>query len=159
MMIGIRDALTAGEVGEAGRLMREYADGLGVDLCFQGFDAELAGLPGDYVRPAGRLMVAWRGMEAVGCVAIRPLSAGDCEMKRLYVRPDARVCGTGRLLVEAACDAARHAGYARICLDTLPTMHAAQALYRSLGFHEIDAYTHNPIPGAKYLALGLRPGV
>jgi len=139
-------------------LFREYVDSLGVDLSFQDFDAELSGLPGKYAPPGGRLLLAWRDGEPVGCVAMRPLSDGDCEMKRLYVRPQARGGGLGQRLAERICEEAQDAGYRRICLDTLPTMAAAQELYRSLGFGPIEPYVFNPIPGTKYLALVLRTG-
>lgn len=138
-------------------LLREYEQGLGVDLCFQGFDAELAGLPGKYAPPAGRLLVAWRGAEALGCVALRPIGEGACEMKRLYVRPAARGEQLGRRLAERICSEARDAGYSRICLDTLPAMTAAQALYRSLGFVPIGPYVFNPVAGTQFLGLQLRP--
>jgi ribosomal protein S18 acetylase RimI-like enzyme len=138
-------------------LFREYADGLGVDLAFQGFDGELADLPGKYQPPAGRLLLAWTGDRAAGCIALRPLPGvrDACEMKRLYVRPDARGERLGRRLVERICREAREAGYARICLDTLPSMAAAQSLYESLGFVPIEPYVFNPVPGTKFLALDL----
>ncbi len=136
-------------------LFRDYAAGLGVDLSFQGFEEELAALPGRYAPPAGRLLLAWTDDEAVGCVALRPLAERNCEMKRLYVRPTARGGQLGRHLVERVCQEAHDAGYARIFLDTLPTMHSAQALYRSLGFREVGAYVFNPVPGSKYFARDL----
>ena len=136
-------------------LFREYAGSLGVDLAFQGFEDELASLPGKYTPPMGRLMLAWHGDTAVGCVALRPLDAAACEMKRLYVRPAARGERLGRKLAERICAEARAAGYTRICLDTLPTMAAAQALYRSLGFVPIEPYVFNPIAGTQFLARDL----
>lgn len=136
-------------------LFEEYADALGVDLGFQGFAAELAALPGKYAPPAGRLLLAWAGSGAVGCVALRPLDAGTCEMKRLYVRPEARGGQVGRKLAERICAEAREAGYSRICLDTLASMGAAQALYGALGFRAIEPYVFNPLPGTKFLALEL----
>ena len=136
-------------------LFREYAAGVGVDLCFQDFDAEVATLPGRYAPPTGRLLLARRGVEAVGCVALRALGDGACEMKRLYVRPEVRGQHLGRQLVERICDHARAIGYTRLCLDTLPSMSAAQALYRALGFKLIAPYVFNPIAGAEYLALDL----
>ena len=137
-------------------LFREYADRLGVDLCFQGFEAELANLPGDYASPRGQLLLATDGGHALGCVALRPIDAATCEMKRLYVRPEARGLRLGRLLVERLIADARSAGYARICLDTLPAMTEAQALYHSLGFADIAPYVYNPIAGTRYMGLEIR---
>lgn len=136
-------------------LFREYADGLGVDLCFQGFDEELATLPGKYAQPQGRLMLAWDGTSSVGCVALRQVGRDSCEMKRLYVRPSARGRDLGRRLAERICSEARAAGYRRICLDTLPSMTAAVELYRSLGFGPIEPYVFNPVEGALFLGLEL----
>src|SRR5262245_17762006 len=121
-------------------LLREYEAGLGVSLCFQGFEAEVAGLPGDYAPPGGEMLLA-RDREAdglVGMVALRPVRAAPdlCEMKRLYVRPETRGSGLGRGLATAALEEARRLGYRRMCLDTLPAMGEAQALYRALGFRQ-----------------------
>ncbi len=137
------------------RLFRAYADSLDISLDFQDFDAELAGLPGDYLPPAGRLLLAWQDDEAIGCVALRPLQGSACEMKRLYVLPRARAGGLGRSLATRICDEARSAGYRAIRLDTLPDMAAAQRLYRSLGFRRIPAYTFNPIAGAQFMERDL----
>jgi ribosomal protein S18 acetylase RimI-like enzyme len=134
-------------------LFRDYADALGISLDFQDFEAELAGLPGDYAPPRGRLLLAWQADEAVGCVALRPLEQGICEMKRLYVSPAARATGLGRRLAHRICDEARAAGYDRMRLDTLSTMTPARRLYEALGFRPIPPYYFNPIPGAVYLEL------
>lgn len=133
-------------------LFREYAGSLGVDLSYQGFEAELAGLPGAYAAPAGVLLVAYAsGGEALGCVAVRPLDHATCEMKRLHTRPAARGAGVGRALVVAAIEAARAAGYWTMRLDTLPDMLAAQALYRSMGFEETPAYYDTPVAGTLFM--------
>ena len=134
----------------------EYAAWLKVDLCFQGFEKELAGLPGDYAAPDGRLLVACAGPHVVGCAALRPLEGRDCEMKRLYVMPAYRGQGIARTLAEKLVSEANVAGYRRILLDTLDSMVTARALYASLGFKEVSAYYHNPIPGAVYLAKELQ---
>ena len=140
-------------------IFREYALGLGVDLCFQNFELELAGLPGDYSHPRGALLAALVDGRLAGCCALRPLDTVDyadaCEMKRLYVRPEFRGMGLGRQLVEATLDCARRAGYDSILLDTLSDMEAARALYEDLGFEEVPPYYHNPIPGAHYLKAQL----
>jgi putative acetyltransferase len=140
-------------------IFREYAHGLGVDLCFQQFDEELATLPGDYGPPRGALFLARMDGAIAGCCALRPLDTADypnaAEMKRLYVRPAFRGTGLGRQLTEAALDAARERGYACVLLDTLSDMEAARALYEDLGFEEIPPYYHNPIPGAHYLKADL----
>jgi ribosomal protein S18 acetylase RimI-like enzyme len=136
-------------------LFEEYQRSLGIDLCFQGFDRELAELPGAYAPPAGRLLAAFVGGEPAGCVALRPLAGGDCELKRLYVRPAHRGVGLGRALTETIVATARELGYRRVLLDTLPSMAEAQALYRSLGFGPAETYTENPVPGATFMALDL----
>ncbi len=137
------------------RLFEEYAASLGVDLCFQGFDEELAMLPGDYRRPLGRLLLALDGSEGAGCVGLRPLAPGICEMKRLYVRPPYRGTGLGQRLAERIVDEGRSAGYQRMRLDTLATMGRARALYAELGFVTIPPYRPNPIDGAEFLELDL----
>lgn len=153
----IRPAKLPDDLSVVSALFREYAAGLGIDLAFQDFEAELAGLPGKYAPPTGRIMLAWRGEEPVGCVALRPLQGdGACEMKRLYVRPEARGEKLGRRLAERILREAREAGYSRISLDTLPSMESAVQLYQSLGFQPTAPYVFNPIPGAMFLSLDLQ---
>lgn len=137
-------------------LIEEYAASIGYDVCFQGFDNELATLPGDYRRPRGRLLLALDGADPAGCVALRPLAPEICEMKRLYVRPAYRGTGLGHRLAERIVEEGRAAGYARMRLDTLATMRRARALYMGLGFVNIPAYRPDPIEGAEYLELDLR---
>ncbi|MGY0196468.1 GNAT family N-acetyltransferase [Leptothrix sp. BB-4] len=142
---------------------REYAESLGIDLCFQGFDDELAGLPGDYAEPRGLLLLAMVDGEVAGCGAFRPLPDADepnaCEMKRLFVRRAFRRFGFGRLIAEHLLDRAREAGYSSMYLDTLDDMEAARELYASLGFVEVPPYYYNPLPGAHYLRADLIGGV
>ena len=136
-------------------IFRDYAQSLGIDLCFQNFEAELAALPGEYAPPQGALLLALVDGEVAGCGALRALPGSDyanaCEMKRLYVRPAYRKFGLGRLLAQALFDRGRQAGYSAMLLDTLDEMEAARGLYASLGFEEIPPYYFNPIPGAHYL--------
>lgn len=173
---------SSGEFDITRNIFLEYAASLGIDLCFQDFDAELAGLPGDYAEPRGALLLALvdaalGGPDAArarvptltrengttafvaGCCALRPLDAADypnaAEMKRLYVRPQFRGLGLGRQLAEAILDAARGAGYACVLLDTLDDMESARALYEDLGFVEVPPYYHNPIAGSHYLKVDL----
>ena len=137
-------------------LFQEYSAWLGINLCFQNFDTELAELPGEYIPPTGRLFLAVDGNQIAGCVALRGISKGVCEMKRLYVRPAFRGKGLGRELTDVVISAARQIGYERMRLDTLPgKMDRAIAMYRSLGFREIEAYYDNPVKGATFMELSL----
>lgn len=158
--IELHDASTPAELSACRQLMLAYADSLDVDLCFQGFDDELARLPGDYAPPDGGLYLATVDGAAAGCCAFRPLADVDyshaCEMKRLYVLPAFRGFGLGRLLVERCLSTAQAMGYAHMLLDTLDEMEAARALYRDVGFEEIDAYYYNPLPGTRYLLARLQ---
>lgn len=140
-------------------IFRDYAQSLGIDLCFQNFEAELAALPGEYAPPQGALLLALVDGEVAGCGAMRALAESDyanaSEMKRLYVRPAYRKFGLGRLLAQALLDRGRQAGYSAMLLDTLDDMEAARALYRDLGFGDIPPYYHSPIVGAHYLKVNI----
>ena len=136
-------------------LFLEYAGSLSFGLEFQGFEGELAGLPGDYAPPGGALLLARVSGTPAGCVALRRIEAGTAELKRLYVRPGHRGLGLGRLLAEAVVEHARELEYQRLRLDTAPEMAAAHELYTGLGFHEIAAYRENPVGGARFLELDL----
>jgi putative acetyltransferase len=151
----IAEARDAPDITTARLLFEEYAASLGVELCFQDFEEEMATLPGRYAPPDGRLLLARNGSEAAGCVALRRLEPDVCEMKRLYVRAVFRGRGVGRMLIEAVTREARALGYRRMRLDTLPTMSTALALYRQLGFREIPPYGSNPVEGSFFLELQL----
>lgn len=156
-MLEIVDAHEPPLLDDVRALFAEYAASLPFDLGFQGFGDELAGLPGDYAPPRGRLLVARTAERSVGCVALRPLEDDTAEMKRLWVRPAARGTGAGRALVQRVVAEGRALRYARLRLDTTPGMETAQSLYRSLGFTEIEPYRPNPVPGTTYLELVLAP--
>jgi putative acetyltransferase len=168
--VPIRQAATPADIARARALFIEYAQWLKVDLCFQGFDRELAALPGAYSPPRGRLLLAGAAGTAFGCIALRPIEAtvesgasasasrpGTAvgEVKRLYVRPEHRGGGWGRRLAEAVIAEARSLGYTGLKLDTLDWMAAARSLYAQLGFRECAPYYDNPLPGVVYMALAL----
>lgn len=152
----ILSAESAAQIAAARELFLEYGQSLGFSLCFQNFDKELAGLPGDYAPPDGRLLLAYLEAEPAGCVALHKLEAGICEMKRLYLRPQFRGQGLGRTLAETTIAEARKIGYERMRLDTVePVMKDAVGLYRRLGFREIAPYRENPMAGTLYMELQL----
>lgn len=152
----LRDAVTAPQIAAVRGLIREYATWINVDLCFQEIDAEIEGLPGKYAAErGGALLLACSGAEAVGCVALRALEPGVCEMKRLWVRASCRGSGLGERLVRAVLQRATELGYAIIRLDTLRHMDRAHQLYRRFGFREIAAYYDNPLSDVIYLEKSL----
>jgi len=152
----LRQPESPDQIAQARELFLEYADSLGFSLCFQSFDKELEGLPGDYAPPDGRLLVAEYRGELAGCVALHKLENEICEMKRLYLRPQLRGRGVGRALAEAIIAEARAIGYRKMRLDTVePVTPNAVAMYRRLGFVEIEPYRANPIAGALYMELTL----
>lgn len=153
--IEIRAADTAADLAQVRELFSEYARGLGVDLDYQGFPAELAGLPGNYAAPRGRLLLALIAGAPAGCGALRPRHTTTAEIKRLYVRPAWQGHGVGRQLAEHLIAEARRAGYTTLWLDTLPTMQAAQRLYERLGFVRRDPYFDSPVPGNVFMELTL----
>jgi putative acetyltransferase len=152
----VLQAVTPAQIAEARELFLEYAQSLGFSLCFQNFDRELAGLPGDYAPPGGRLLLDEFEGELAGCVALHKLESEICEMKRLYLRPTFRGKGLGRILAEAIIAGARQIGYRQMRLDTVePVMKDAVAMYRKLGFREIAPYRANPMAGTLYMELVL----
>ena len=154
-MITIKPAAFPDDLSVVKKLFREYADSLDIDLGFQDFEAELASLPGKYEAPRGCVLLARNGDEVVGCIALRPVDAETCEMKRLYVNPASRSLQLGRKLVERLCEEARKMGYRMICLDTIPSMASAIRLYTSFGFKPVAPYVFNPLKGAMFLGLDL----
>ncbi|MEO7649669.1 MAG: GNAT family N-acetyltransferase [Bryobacteraceae bacterium] len=154
-MTELVEAASPSLIAAARELFREYEGALGIDLCFQNFEKELDGLPGDYAPPGGRLILAMDHERLKGCVALRPLGRGICEMKRLYVRAESRRTGLGRRLVTAIIQQARDIGHRRMRLDTSPAMKEAILLYEALGFLPIAAYRPNPIDGVIYMELTL----
>ena len=152
----IFQATTDEHIESARTLFEEYAASLGFSLCFQNFDQELKNLPGDYAPPKGRLLLAVENDQLAGCIALRKLNDGACEMKRLFVRPAYRATGLGRTLVSSLIDEACKLGYTQMRLDTIPgKMDKAIALYQSIGFVEIEPYCQNPVEGAKFMELKL----
>ena len=154
-MVSIKTATTETDLQNITALFREYAGSLDFDLDFQNFAEELAGLPGAYDSPDGCLVLAFIEGVATGCVALRKLGAGICEMKRLYVRPAGRGRGLGELLVREIVGRGRAMGYSRMRLDTAPSMGAAQEIYARFGFRDIEPYCHNPLAGARFMELKL----
>lgn len=154
-MLRIVQVEAADEIAHIRQLFQDYAASLDFGLEFQGFAAELADLPGRYAPPAGRLLLAWYQGEPAGCGALRPLEAGVCEMKRLYVAPRWRRARLGRALAEALIAEARQIGYTAMRLDTVPTMTQALALYTALGFREIAPYYASPLTHTRFMQLDL----
>ena len=152
-MLKIFPVKTDEDLEIAKKLFIEYAESLGFDLGFQNFEEELANLPGDYAPPEGCLLLAKYQDKVAGCVGLRDLGDCFCEMKRLYVRPEFRGLKIGRKLMESIIAEARKIGYSAIRGDTIPSMQAAQALYASLGFKEIEPYRYNPIEGVVFMEL------
>ena len=149
-------AQSESDIQAARKLFEEYAAWLGLNLCFQNFEKELAELPGDYAPPDGRLFLAVENDQIAGCIAVRKIGEGICEMKRLFVRPEFRGTGLGHQLTETVIKTARQMGYSRMRLDTLPgKMDRAIAMYRGWGFKDIDPYYNNPVEGAAFMELDL----
>jgi putative acetyltransferase len=154
--LAVTQAESPAQIAQARELFLEYAQSLGFSLCFQNFDKELAGLPGDYAPPEGRLLLVECEGQLAGCVALHKLDSGVCEMKRLYLRSQFRGKGLGRALTERIIAEARQIGYRRMRLDTVePVMKDAVAMYRKLGFKGIAPYRPNPIAGTMYMELEL----
>ena len=154
-MTTTRSVTTPDEIEILRTLFLEYEASLGIDLSFQQFDEEVSSLPGDYAPPDGFLFLAFSDDEPAGCSAVRKISDGICELKRMYVRPAFRRLGIGKVLASEAIKTARHSGYRLMRLDTLPGMTQAITLYRSLGFISIPPYRFNPIPGTLFMELKL----
>ena len=157
--MGIIQAKTSHDIDEIRRLFREYETYLDIDLCFQDFESELANLPGKYAPPSGTLLLAMDGEKAMGCGALRrigPIVDSTCEMKRLYVRPEARGLDLGKRIAKQLIQEAVRLGYAAMVLDTLDRLEAAIQLYRSLGFVSAEPYYDNPLSGVVYMKLSLR---
>lgn len=157
-MIEIRQAEFPADHAAVLAIFTEFVKSPSVSLDFQGYAEEFATLPGRYAPPEGRLLLATESERMLGCVALRKIDERICEMKRLYVRPEARGMALGRRLAEAIVEEARSAGYAEMRLDVLPEFEAARQIYRSMGFVPADAVSHNPVPGTAFLGLNLRSG-
>ena len=154
-MIKIVEANTKEFVEKTKELIREYAQSLEFDLGFQDFDKEMETFPGQYAFPRGCLYIALDANQPIGCVALRDLGDGICEMKRLYVIPNYRGQKVGKLLAEVVIKAAKDMGYDYMRLDTIPSMKHANMLYSALGFKQITPYRFNPIEGATFFELNL----
>jgi putative acetyltransferase len=154
-MVRLVHATAAAELDLARALFREYQQAIQVDLCFQGFEQELAALPGSYAPPAGRILLAYDGEALAGFGALRPLEPGVAELKRMWTRPEARGRGVARAVAGALLEAARAGGFRAVRLDTLEWMGPARALYASLGFVERGPYYANPLPGVVYMECRL----
>ncbi len=154
-MVNIIQVATNESIETVKTLIRDYAESLAFDLDFQNFDQEMDDFPGQYALPKGRLYLAMVENQPAGCVALRDLGDGICEMKRLYVKPDYRGQKIGRLLAQTVIRTARELGYERMRLDTIPSMKQANMLYKALGFKEIEPYRFNPIEGAAFFELNL----
>lgn len=154
-MLSIIHAKVSEEVQCPRTLFEEYAASLNFDLCFQNFDEELGNLPGEYSPPQGCILLGLQDGHFAGCVALRRLDDGVCEMKRLYVRPAFRGLGIGKALTQAIIAEARSKAYKKMCLDTVPSMHEAQGLYELLGLHDIEPYRDNPVCGTRFMELRL----
>ncbi len=152
----IKQAQTKIEIEEVRKLFREYEVFLDVDLCFQSFEEELANLPGKYSHPSGDLIIGIDNERIVGCVAVRKLDDGVCEMKRLFVRPAARGTGLGKRLAQAIIEVAQELDYSIMRLDTLDRLKGAMILYEKLGFRKTEPYYENPLPGVVYWELDLK---
>ena len=150
-ILQIRPA-TSADLPNVRAMLREYVEWIGLDLAFQEIDAELDGLPGDYAPPRGALFVAVEGPVYLGMIALRPIDRTIAEMKRLYVRPEARGRGLARQLIARLCDEARRLNYTEIRLDTLPKMGEAQAIYETHGFVDIEPYYETPIAGTRFMS-------
>lgn len=158
MKVRILHANSPGQIETVRKLFREYEKELQLDLCFQGFEEELQNLPGKYAKPEGRIYIAYKEGKSAGCIAMRKLEDGICEMKRLFVRDEYKGLSIGRALVEKLIGEAEFEGYSKMRLDTFPPkMAKAVNLYTAYGFREIAPYYDNPHEGAIFMELELYP--